>query len=171
MYFSYHKNTELPIITTKECASNFNLLLLTEKTYNSFSKFLTDFSQDGLRLLLLWTDLNVFKHSSYMQNKKVMLLSSEIFDKYIEEYSECYIDIPADIIKKIENSYRNLNKNLYHPCFDELLEFVFDSLKDKYFPYFKDSDEYKNLQIELENESIIHSRLLGSSTISNIELV
>lgn len=170
LYLSYYKNPVLPIITTRECAKNFNLLLLTEKTYNSFAKFLSNFSQDGSRLLSLWTDLNIFKHSSYMKSKS-NVCSSDIFEKYINEYSEYYIDIPGDIINRIENSYLDISKNLYHPSYDELLDYVFNTLKDVYFPYFKNSEEYINLEKELKSEEIIYSRLLGSSVISNFEMI
>ncbi len=177
LYISFYENKDsysdlpLSIFTTKECARNFNILLLTEKTYNSFSKFLTNSSKDGIRILSLWTDLNVFKHNSFMKKKNVNLLSTDIFEKYIKEYSVYYIDIPGDIINKIEISYRNLNKDLYHPSFDELLEYLFNILKEDYFPNFKNSDDYKELENELQNEEIINSRLLGSSTISDIELI
>lgn len=171
LYISYSKNYKLPILTTKECAGNFSLLLVTEKTYDCFMKFLNTHSSDGSRLLLLWTDLNVFKHISNNPKKEVNLLSSEIYDNYIRENCENYVDIPCDIINKIEHSYKSSNKNTYNPCFDELLEYVFNTLKEVYYPNFKISDQYKDLEKDLETDEIIYSRLLASSMISSIELI
>lgn len=169
--FNKNKDFSLPIFTTKECARNFNLVLINEKSYNSFSKFLENFSQDGLRLLFLWMDLNIFKNNSINSNKKI-IISSDIFEKYIKEYSEFYIDIPGDIIQNIEFSYRNIAKNLYDDSFDELMDFTFNNLKNNYFPVFLESEEYKKLEEDLRNEEIIYSRLLGSSTtINDLEMV
>jgi hypothetical protein len=171
LYISYTKNYSLPILTSKECARNFNLLLVTEKTYDAFMKFLNENSSEGSRLLYLWTDINVFKHKSNGKKNDVNLLSSEIYDIYIKENSEKYVDIPSNIIIKIENSYRNSFKDVYDPCFEELLQYVFNTLKDIYYPNFKISDKYKELEKDLETDEIIYSRLLASSMISSIELI
>ena len=160
----------LPICTTKECASNFNLLLITEKTYDSFMNFLNKCSPDGSKLLLLWTELNVFKHSSRNPYKEVSILASEIYEKYLKENSENCINIPHSIIEKIQESYRISSKNIYHPVFDELLDYVFCALKDIYYPNFRISEDYKILEKELETDEIIYSRLVASSMISSIEL-
>lgn len=170
LHISFSENLNLPICTTKECASNFNLLLITEKTYDSFMKFLNSHSQEGSKLLLLWTELNVFKHSCRTPNKEVSLLATDIYDKYLKESSENFVDVPHNIIEKIEYSYRTYNKNLYHPCFDELLEYVFVTLKDIFFPNFKISDDYRILEKDLETDEIIYSRLLASSMISSLEI-
>ncbi len=167
---SFYENHNLPICTTKECASNFNLLLINEKTYESFMKFLNKYSKEGSKLLLLWTELNVFKHSSKNPVKELNILSTEIYDKYLKDNSENYIDVPNGIIEKIQISYKSLNNNIYHPCFDILLEYVFNNLKDIYYPNFKISEEYKNLEKDLETDEIIYSRLLASSMISSLEI-
>jgi hypothetical protein len=157
---------------SKECAKNFNLLLVTEKTYDAFMRYLSQNSSgEGLRLLFLWTDLNVFKHLSNGTKKDINVLSSEIYDKYINENGEKYIDIPTNIIIKIENSYKKSFKDVYDPCFEELLQYVFNTLKDIYYPNFKISDKYKELEKDLETDEIIYSRLLASSMISSIELI
>jgi Regulator of G protein signaling domain len=167
---SYQEKFNLPICTTKECASNFNLLLITEKTYDAFMKFLNKHSPDGSKLLLLWTELNVFKHSNKTTKKEISYLATEIYDKYLKENSENYVDIPFNIIEKIQQSYKSLSKNNYHPSFDELLEYVFNTLKDIYYPNFKISDDYKFLEKDLETDEIIYSRLLASSMISSIDI-
>lgn len=170
LVISFRETFNLPICTTKECASNFNLLLITEKTYDSFMKYLQKYSPNGSKLLLLWTELNVFKHSCRTPNKEVSFLATEIFDKYLKENSDNYVDIPYNIIEKIQSSYKTFSKNIYHPSFDELLEYIFTTLKDIYYAYFKISEDYKILEKDLENDEIIYSRLLASSMISSIEI-
>lgn len=170
LHISFSQNFNLPICTTKECASNFNLLLITEKTYDAFMNFLKMHSPEGSKLLLLWTELNVFKHSCKNSNKEVSFLATEIYDKYLKENSEHFVDIPHNIIEKIQLSYRISNKNIYHPCFDELLEYLFSTLKDIYYPNFKISNDFKTLEKDLETDEIIYSRLLASSMISSLEI-
>jgi hypothetical protein len=126
---------------------------------------------EGVRLLLLWTDLNVFNHLSNVPKKEINLLSSEIYDNYIKENSEKYVDIPSDIINIVENSYKISNKNVYNPCFDVVLEYAYTTLKENYYINFKTSDKFKELEKDLESDEIIYSRLLSSSMISNTELI
>jgi hypothetical protein len=168
---SYTQKFKLPICTSRECASNFNLLLINEKTYDAFLEYLKNNFTPGLRLLLLWTDLNVFKHTSLEPKKDINLLASEIYENYIKENSEKYVDFPSEIITMIENSYKNSKKNEYNACFDEVMQYVYRTLKENYFLNFKQSDSYRELEKDLESDEIIYSRLLASSMISNTELI
>jgi len=43
---------------------------------------------------------------------------------------------------------------------------VYDTLNDYYFPAFKNSETFRNLQKELENDEILYSRLVQSKMIS-----
>lgn len=161
------KVLNLPICTTKECASNFNLLLITEKTYDAFYTYLRDNAPAGTKLLSFWTELNVFKHS---RNNEVRLLSTDIYGKYLLETSDMYIDFPAKLVVGMHSDYTKNDKSKYSEAFDSLGEYAYNTLRDYYYPSFKVSPEFKKLEEELERDEIIYSRLVASSMISSIEL-
>jgi hypothetical protein len=162
----------LPICTTKECAANFNLLLMTEKTYDAFYDYLKSYMPEGAKFLSFWTELNVFKHSkkNNEKNSSTNLLSTDIYQKYLVETSDTYIDFPPQLIEKIHKSYKNSPKDIYSDVFDSLGEFVFNTLRDYYYPNFKMSVEYRKLEGDLEKDEIIYSRLVASSMISSLEI-
>ena len=160
-----YQNFYLPICTTKECASNFNLLLMNEKTFNCFYFFLRDNIAEGAKLLNFWIDINLFKHNQ-RNNNKVQILATDIYDKYIKENAELYIDFPSNLVENVHKSYMKTDKSLYNDVFDELSEFVYDTLNDYYFPAFKNSETFRKLQKELENDEILYSRLVQSNMIS-----
>lgn len=162
------KSLNLPICTTKECAANFNLLLITEKTYDSFFNYLKSNMPEGAKFLSFWTELNVFKHSK--NQKEVTLLSTDVYDKYLNENSEFYIDFPPYLLDNINKSYQKSTKNTYNEVFDGLGEYVYSTLRDYYYPNFKMSRDYKDLENELEKDEIIYSRLVASSMISSMEI-
>ena len=162
------KSMNLPICRTKECVSNFNLLLITEKCYECFYEYMLRNMPEGAKLLNLWTELNVFKYSTNKNELKI--LSSDIYQKYINENSENYIDFPPDVIQEINCSYKNSSKNSYNSVFDYLVDYAYTSLRDIYFKIFKTSEEYKILEKELDNDEVIYSRLVASSMISSLEI-
>jgi hypothetical protein len=155
----------LPICTTRECASNFNLLLMNEKTFNSFYFYLRDNMAEGAKLLNFWIDINLFRHNQ-RKNSKVQILATDIYDKYIKENAELYIDFPSNLLEGLHKSYLRTEKSLYNDIFDDLCEYVYDTLNDYYFPAFKNSETFRNLQKELENDEILYSRLVQSKMIS-----
>lgn len=155
----------LPICTTKECASNFNLLLMNEKTFNSFYYFLRDKMAEGAKLLNFWIDINLFRHNQ-RKNNKVQILATDIYDKYIKQNAELFIDFPSNLVEGIHKSYLKTEKSLYNDIFDELSEFVYDTLNDYYFPAFKTSENFNKLQKDLEFDEILYSRLIQSNMIS-----
>ena len=155
----------LPICTTKECASNFNLLLMNEKTFNSFYYFLRDKMSEGAKLLNFWIDINLFRHNQ-RKNSKVQILASDLYEKYIKQNAELYIDFPSNLVEGIHKSYLKTEKSFYNDIFDDLSEFVYDTLNEYYFPAFKNSENYKKLQKELEIDEILYSRLIQSNMIS-----
>lgn len=160
-----YKRFYLPFCTTKECASNFNLLLMNEKTFNTFYFFLKDKMVEGAKLLNFWIDINLFRHNR-RKNNKVQILATDIYDKYIKQNAELYIDFPSNLIEGIHKSYLKTEKSLYNDIFDDLSEFVYDTLNDYYFPAFKTSECFKKLQNVLENDEILYSRLIQSNMIS-----
>ena len=160
-----YKPFYLPICTTKECASNFNFLLMNEKTFNSFYFYLLDHHPDGAKLLNFWIDINLFRFNQKI-NKSIQILSTDIYEKYMKEGSELYIDFPSNLIEDFQKSYLLFDKSFYTEVFDELSEFVYESLSEYYFPIFKDSESYRKLRSELENDEILYSRLVQSSMIS-----
>jgi hypothetical protein len=163
----------LPICTTKECAANFNLLLITEKTYDAFYDYLKSYMVEGAKFLSFWTELNVFKHLNKYNEKKIIstnLLSTDLYQKYFVESSPMYIDFPPQLIENIHLSYKSASKDKYSEVFDSLGEFVYNTLRDYYYPNFKMSNEYKKLEGELEKDEIIYSRLVASSMISSLEI-
>ena len=161
------KSLNIPICMTKECASNFSLLLMNEKTYNSFNEFLKKYMPDGSKFLTLYTELNVFKHNQNHDNK---ILSSDIYETYLNHNSKMYIDFPPYLIDKIHIGYKTSNKNSYDSVFDSLGEYCYNILKDYYYPNFKLSNEYNTLETELEKDEIIYSRLVASCMISSFEI-
>jgi hypothetical protein len=165
---SYTK-VSLPVCATKECASNFHLLMISEKAYNSFYDYLKEHSKDGLKLLSFWTELNVFKHSNRI-NSSNPILSTDIYEKYLNEGSELYIDFPAKLLTNINKVYLNTSKSIYNDVFDDLGDFAYTNLENYDYPNFKNSDMYKNLEKDLEREEVIYSRLVASSMISTIEI-
>jgi len=162
------KSINLPICRTKECASNFNLLLITEKCYESFYEYMLINMPEGAKLLNLWTELNVFKYSTNKNELKI--LSTDIYQKYLNENSEHYVDFPPDIIQEINSSYKYSSKNTYNSVFDYLVDYAYDSLRDIYYKNFKTSEEYKRLEKELDDDEVIYSRLVASSMISSLEI-
>ena len=163
-----YKSLNLPICTTKECASNFNLLLITEKTYNAFYDYLKICMPEGAKFLSFYTELNVFKHSR--NSGKVTLLSTDIYEKYLDEKSDMYINFPDSLLENLNQSYQKFPKNVYTDVFDSLGEYTYNNLRDYYYPNFKMSKEFKNLENELEKDEIIYSRLVASSMISSLEI-
>jgi hypothetical protein len=167
------KSLNLPICTTKECAANFNLLLITEKTYDAFYDYLKSYMPEGAKFLSFWTELNVFKHSKKNVERKsssTNLLSTDIYHKYLVESSPMYIDFPPQLVENIHKSYKSSCKDKYSEVFDALGEFVYNTLRDYYYPNFKMSSEYRKLEGELEKDEIIYSRLVASSMISSLEI-
>lgn len=167
------KSLNLPICTTKECAANFNLLLITEKTFDAFYDYLKSYMSEGAKFLSFWTELNVFKHSNKYNERKsssTNLLSTDLYHKYLVESSPMYIDFPPQLVENIHVSYKSASKDKYSEVFDALGEYVYNTLRDYYYPNFRMSDEYKKLETELEKDEIIYSRLVASSMISSIEI-
>jgi hypothetical protein len=162
------QSLNLPICTTKECASNFNLLLITEKTYNAFYDYLKSYMPEGAKFLSFYTELNVFKHSK--NTGEVNLLSTDIYEKYLDEKSDMYINFPDNLVENIHKSYLKFPKNVYTEVFDGLGEYAYNTLRDYYYPNFKMSKEFKNLENDLEKDEIIYSRLVASSMISSLEI-
>jgi hypothetical protein len=162
------RSNNIPVCTTKECAANFNLLLITEKAYDAFYEYLRINMHEGMKFLSFWTEVNVFKHSK--NDNKVSLLSTDIYDRYLNLNSDLYIDFPPNLIEKLNISYKNTSKTQYCDVFDDLADYAYVTLKDYYYPSFKVSPSYKTLEEELEKEEIIYSRLVASSMISNIEI-
>jgi hypothetical protein len=162
------KSLNLPICTTKECAANFNLLLYTEKTYDAFFNYLKAYMPEGAKFLSFHTELNVFK---YTQNQKeINTLSTDIYEKYLNENSLLYIEFPSHLVDSLHKSYQNSGKSCYSNVFDSLGEFAYNALKDYYYPNFKMSNEYKQLENELERDEVIYSRLVASSMIQSADI-
>ena len=164
-----YKNVNLPVCTTKECAGNFHLLLISEKTYNSFYNYLKDNPSEGLKMLSFWTELNVFKHSN-KENGINRILATDIYNKYLHEGSDFYIDFPSNLLNNLNKSYLSTSNNLYNDVFDDLGEFVYSSLQAYDYPNFKKSQNYTILEKQLERDEIIYSRLVASSMISTLEI-
>jgi len=158
----------LPICSTKECASNFNLALMNEKTFNAFYFYLKENIPEGSKYVNFWVDLNNFKNvgSGIEAENHTQILSTDIYDKYLKEGSEFYIEFPVNAVENIHKSYLNSSKNLYSQVFDDLLQHVYERLKDYYFPLFKNSEPYRKLEEELDKEEKLYSRLIESRMIS-----
>jgi len=113
-------------------------------------------------------DLNNFKNvgSGIEAENHTQILSTDIYDKYLKEGSEFYIEFPVNAVENIHKSYLNSSKNLYSQVFDDLLQHVYERLKDYYFPLFKNSEPYRKLEEELDKEEKLYSRLIESRMIS-----
>jgi hypothetical protein len=164
-----YKALNIPICTTKECAANFNLLLMTEKTYDAFYSYLKNNMPEGAKFLSFWTEFNVFKHSTRSQKKSITILPTDLYEKYLMPNSESYIDFPPYLVENIHQSYKGAPKNSYNSVFDGLGEYVFETLKDYYYTQFKMSNEYKSLEGELEKDEVVYSRLVASSMVSSLD--
>lgn len=163
-----YKAVNLPVCTTKECAGNFHLLLISEKTYNAFYSYLKDNSPEGIKMLCFWTELNVFKHSNKSNDNRI--LAADIYNKYLKEGSDFYIDFPSQLLNNLNKSYLKTSNSIYNDVFDDLGEFVYNSLQSYDYPNFKKSKDYIVLEKQLERDEIIYSRLVASSMISTLEI-
>ena len=124
---------------------------------------------EGAKFLSFWTELNVFKHSRNSSNAN-NILSTDIYEKYLRENSDMNIDFPPHLVEAVHRSYKTQYKNAYCDGFDALGDFVYNTLKDYYYPSFKMSKEYKQLEKDLEKDEIVYSRLVASSMISSLEI-
>ncbi len=158
----------LPICATKECASNFNLLLYTEKTYNAFFCYLKSYMPEGAKFLSFYTELNVFKHS--LNHNEINILSTDIYQKYLNENSQFYIDFPPHLLENLHSAYQSSEKTSYSGVYENLGNYVYATLKDYYYPNFKMSSEYKSLESDLEMDEAIYSRLVASSMIQSSDI-
>lgn len=164
LYMSF-RLYHLPTYITKEFASDFSLLMMNEKTYSAFSDYLKVYDINGYNYLSFYTELNVFRHkqSSGITN----MIATDIHGRYLHPSSKCYIEFPESYVIKLQNSYKNCEKNKYDNGFDSLCEYAFLKLRDEYFYKFKNTPHFKKLEAELEKDETIYTRLIASSMIMN----
>lgn len=184
------------IYNTKESACDFDMLLVTEKTYICFQRFLKNYhSGTGQRYLELYTDLNVCKVQHISKTKEIEDSTSvliynyaenifetnkntkskhilkrsmlSIYQKYLEMSSPYYVEIPSDLLKTLHASYTKCPKNMYSSEWDQLIAFVHTTLKEDYFEEFKSSSEFQELVRELETEEKLVLKLIEGSIIEN----
>lgn len=100
--------TNLLATQTKECATNFNLLLITEICYQKFYDFLKNYqSGNGAKYLQFYTQLSVFKNYSktrnaFLNTQKTMQKSNNLMEEQLivnPDY-QFYSDTKINLSKK-----------------------------------------------------------------------
>ncbi len=155
----------LPYYTTSECLSNFNFLLINERTFNCFSSFLREVHPEGVKLLNFWIDVNVFRFNQKKGSNICPVLPTDLYEKYLKEGSELYIDFPSNLVKNLERSYLTREKDEFSEAYEDLSNYVYETLSNYYFPIFKSSDSYQSLRKELEDDEYLYGRLVQANMI------
>jgi len=96
----------------------------------------------------------VFKHSNKTSSSDSKIIATEIYDKYLREGSDLYIDFPSRLLNNFNQSYLKTNKAIYNTAFDDLGDYVYSTLHTYDFPSFKNSPEYRELEKNLERDEI-----------------
>lgn len=93
-------------------------------------------------------------------------LALEIEQNYIRPTGKFYIPVDSDIKRSIQQRFNNLDGNLTSYLFVELYAFVLNKLKD-YFEMFKQSQEYAELEEEIQWQEKFYEILVDASMITN----
>jgi len=168
IYSFKQENMCINTFLTTESISNFDLMLMSERPYYNFMKYIREEQIEGLKLLNFWTVSNVFKYNS-SQNHTI--LASEIYEKFLKEDSINYINFRPDLIEEFVECYQKIEQNRYSLILDNMKNIVYTQLRDFYFPKYKMSRCYKVFKQEIRQEELIYSRLIASDMMSNSELI
>ena len=198
---------------SKECATDFNLLLITKPCYTKFNNYLKKYSINlGYLYLQFYTELitlknymkletalqknilqcrintdnkisnntdninkiNLFNEFTSLDYNNINILKKNnkksiiyIYNKYLNANSNTSVELPEHITQSIHMSYTKNSKNQYTKEWDEVLVYLYETLKSYYYEEFKNSNDYFDLLIMLEEEENINLKFILGSIIEN----
>lgn len=89
-----------------------------------------------------------------------------LYNKYIDQSSKCAINFPQNLVYSLYESYTFSKKNTYSKEWNQLLDYTYKELKNKYYPLFKESNNFNALLSQVEKEEEILNKLIIASVIN-----
>ena len=167
VFASFWYNNILNYQLTPKLMNNLYLFLTNKKCYRKFYKYLYNSGDNNIYMLKIYTHIMKYKLDIALKVSNELGLgeAKEIYNRYYE--NEGYITYaPKDVIAKIKNKCEILKNNTYKDdLFDEGLEYAYNQLNIKFSEFIK-SEDFKELNDDIELDSIVQCKMHNTGLIN-----
>ena len=152
---------------TPKLMNNLYLFLTNKKCYRKFYKYLLKSEDNYIYYLKLYTHIMKYKLDIALRtnNEQGLKEAKDIYNKYFEN-DGFLLYVTQDIIFKIKNKCEILKNNTFKDdIFDDGLQYAYNQLNVKFNEFIK-SDEFKELNDDIELSSLVQCKMLNTGLIN-----
>ena len=152
---------------TPKLMNNLYLFLTNKKCYRKFYKYLLKSEDNYIYYLKLYTHIMKYKLDIALRtnNEQGLKEAKDIYNKYFEN-DGFLLYVTQDIIFKIKSRCEILKNNTFKDdIFDDGLQYAYNQLNVKFNEFIK-SDEFKELNDDIELSSLVQCKMLNTGLIN-----
>ena len=152
---------------TPKLMNNLYLFLTNKKCYRKFYKYLLKSEDNYIYYLKLYTHIMKYKLDIALRtnNEQGLKEAKDIYNKYFEN-DGFLLYVTQDIIFKIKSNCEILKNNTFKDdIFDDGLQYAYNQLNVKFNEFIK-SDEFKELNDDIELSSLVQCKMLNTGLIN-----
>ena len=152
---------------TPKLMNNLYLFLTNKKCYRKFYKYLLKSEDNYIYYLKLYTHIMKYKLDIALRtnNEQGLKEAKDIYNKYFEN-DGFLLYVTQDIIFKIKSKCEILKNNTFKDdIFDDGLQYAYNQLNVKFNEFIK-SDEFKELNDDIELSSLVQCKMLNTGLIN-----
>jgi len=152
---------------TPKLMNNLYLFLTNKKCYRKFYKYLLKSEDNYIYYLKLYTHIMKYKLDIALRtnNEQGLKEAKDIYNKYFEN-DGFLLYVTQDIIFKIKSKCEILKNNTFKDdIFDDGLQYAYNQLNVKFNEFIK-SDEFKELNNDIELSSLVQCKMLNTGLIN-----
>ena len=152
---------------TPKLMNNLYLFLTNKKCYRKFYKYLLKSEDNYIYYLKLYTHIMKYKLDIALRtnNEQGLKEAKDIYNKYFEN-DGFLLYVTQDIIFKIKSKCEILKNNTFKDdIFDDGLQYAYNQLNVKFNEFIK-SDEFKELNDDIELTSLVQCKMLNTGLIN-----
>ena len=152
---------------TPKLMNNLYLFLTNKKCYKKFYKYLLKSEDNYIYYLKLYTHIMKYKLDIALRtnNEQGLKEAKDIYNKYFEN-DGFLLYVTQDIIFKIKSKCEILKNNTFKDdIFDDGLQYAYNQLNVKFNEFIK-SDEFKELNDDIELSSLVQCKMLNTGLIN-----
>ena len=152
---------------TPKLMNNLYLFITNKKCYRKFYKYLLKSEDNYIYYLKLYTHIMKYKLDIALRtnNEQGLKEAKDIYNKYFEN-DGFLLYVTQDIIFKIKSKCEILKNNTFKDdIFDDGLQYAYNQLNVKFNEFIK-SDEFKELNDDIELSSLVQCKMLNTGLIN-----
>ena len=152
---------------TPKLMNNLYLFLTNKKCYRKFYKYLLKSEDNYIYYLKLYTHIMKYKLDIALRtnNEQGLKEAKDIYNKYFEN-DGFLLYVTQDILFKIKSKCEILKNNTFKDdIFDDGLQYAYNQLNVKFNEFIK-SDEFKELNDDIELSSLVQCKMLNTGLIN-----